>query len=436
MKFIKSTILTFFSNIFIFGISIITTILISRALGPDGRGTLGVANNIVAFALLMLGFGLEAANIFFVGKDRNNVGRIFSYNLLISFSALIIALMIFILSSIFHINILFKGLDLKTIYILILVIPVSLLKSGLINLLLGLQEVSAYNKVSILDRIVTFLFLLLFISIFKSSLSVILSGLISTILVLVILYFMVIRKYKIKFIYDKSIFFDMFRYGFKSQISNTIQMLNYRLDIFIINYYLPIAQVGIYTNAVALGETMWQVSGTVATIVYPMTASTKEHSELKDFINKVTRITLFVVGFCSIILIIISKPIILFLFGNAFIDSAAALVLLIPGIWLFSISKILANYIAGIGLVEKNIIASSISCIATFILDLLLVPRIGILGASIATSISYIIFTIVILIYYVKITESKLMDICLIKKDDVKIIYTWVRAKLLSIKAK
>jgi stage V sporulation protein B len=419
MKFLKSTLITFFSNIFIFAISIGTTIITSRLLGPTGKGILGVANNVIAFALIILGIGLESANIFHIGKDSNNKNKIIGYNIAIFFGSFIIMILIYMINSIFKLDILLKGLSNDIVIILVIIVPLTLIKSGFINLLLGLQDVAAYNKINILDRILSFIFLVIFILIFKSPFWIIFSTLISSIIVQVILIFILINKYDIKPSFDVKLSKDMFVFGFKSQVSNIIQLLNYRLDVFIINIYLPISQVGIYSNAVALGETMWQVSGTVATLVYPMTSNAADKIELKNFINKVTRITLYIVGLCSIILVLISKPVILLLLGKDFIKSSDALVLLIPGIWLFSISKILSNYIAGIGMMEKNIIASSVSCLCTVVLDLILIPKIGINGASIATSISYISFTIIILYYYMKITKSRLFEILILKKEDI-----------------
>lgn len=435
MNFLKSTFITFFTNIFIFSISIVTTIITSRMLGPSGKGTLGVANNVLAFGLLILGFGLEAANIYFVGKNKKGINSVVGYNFIVAAFSFIILILLCIVNSFYSISILFKGLDNRIIIVLVFTIPLTLIKSGFTNILLGLQEIVNYNKISMLDRIVTFIILVISVFIFKSPFYIILSSLISTIIIQVILCVILFKKYNVKFNLNKKMSREMLSYGFKSQIANTIQMLNYRLDIFIINYYLPIAQVGIYTNAVALGETMWQVSGTVATLIYPMTASAQNQSELKDFINKITRITLHLVGICSLVLILISRKLILILFGRDFSASADSLILLIPGIWLFSISKILANYIAGMGKVEKNIFASSISCIATVILDIMLIPRIGIIGASIATSISYIIFTGVILTYYMKMTGSTLKEICIITRDDVKLIKAFIVGRILKKKA-
>lgn len=438
MKFFKSTVLTFFSNIFIFGISMGTTILLSRLLGTSGKGVIGISNNIIAFSALILGIGFEAANVFFAGKDKKNINNIVGYNLIICSFSFLVMLAVLGIHLIHPISFIFKGLDMSIIILLVLIIPTNLIKSSLINLLLGLQDIIRFNKVNIADKLVNFFLLLIFLLVFDSPFYVIFSTLLSTLIVGITLIYTIIIKYKVKPSLDFSISKKMMAYGFKAQISNTIQMINYRLDQFVINYYFTFSQVAIYANAVSLGEALWQVSGTISTIVFPMTSSSKDTDELKIFINRVTRVTLFFIIICSIVLAILSRPLVIFLFGRDFANSSNALIILLPGISFFSVSKILANFLAGVGKIEKNIIASSISGVTTVALDFLLIPRIGINGAAVASSISYTVFTLITIFFYSKHTDSKFRDICIITKEDLHFIYGEIRKYLgrISIKFK
>jgi stage V sporulation protein B len=419
MKLLKSTIITFFSNIFIFSISIITTLITSRLLGPEGKGILAVGNNTISISLIILGFGIAASNVFFIGKEKKDIDSVLGINIFVAFFSFIVITLIYFINSKYQFNILFKGLNNRTVAIVLLIIPFFNLKSSLINILLGLQDIVNYNKINIIDNIISLVLLIIFIFIYKSAYWVFISNLISAITVLVLLFYILVYKNRFKISFNLSLFKNMVNYGVKAQLGNAIQFLNYRLDIFIISYLLPISQVGIYSISVALGETMWKISGTVSTMVLPMTTNSKNKSDMKDLINKVTRITFSIVFICSILIVPITKPIISFL-GKDFKGSLSALILLIPGISIFSICNILSSYIAGIGLVEKNIIASTVSCIATVILDFILIPIMGINGASVATSISYILATIITLYFYIKITGSNIIDILIIKKEDIK----------------
>lgn len=419
MKFLKSTLVTFFTNIFIFGLSFFSAIIISRGLGPDGRGVLSISNNTIAILIIFLGFGIEASNVFFIGKDKKNINNILCVNIIISITALIGVTLLYLFSLRYPIKF-FKGLDSSILLVTLLTIPVLNLKSSFMNSLLGLQEVIGYNKMNILDRVTNFILMVIFIITFRSPFWLVVSNYLAIVIVLTVLSYVLFRRKGFRLSFNRRTFREMVGYGLKNQVGNIIQFINYRLDVFIINMYLPVAQVGIYSNAVALGETIWQVSGSVATVVFPMTTNSENKLEMKEFINKTTRITFYIVLTCSIILVAISKPFILFVFGPEFVGSADALVYLIPGISVFSISKILANYIAGIGLVEKNIISSVISGAITVTLDLILIPRAGIVGAALASSISYMAFTFITLGFYMNITKSSLRDVLILRREDLR----------------
>lgn len=419
MKFIKSAIITFVSNIAVLLISLAITIITSRVLGTYGRGVVGVSNNVISFAIILLGFGMTSSNIFFIGKDRKSIKEILGTNIIVTLFSMAIVIIIYIVNQFYAIDILFKGLDNNIIIIVLITIPITNLKSAFINILLGMQEIEKYNKLNIIDRVLTLILLAIFIFTTKSAYWVIVSNMIASLITLIIISFILFIKFKNKIAFSVSLFKEMIKYGIRSQIGNAIQILNYRLDVFIIQYFLTLSDVGIYSNAAVLGETLWKVSSSIATVVLPMTTNSKDKLGIKDFINKVTRVTFTIILIGAIVLGAISKPLITLLFKKDFSSGSEALMLLIPGISIFSVCNILSNYLAGIGKIEKNIVASSAGCIATVILDIILIPRMGINGASIATSISYIISTFVTVYYYVKVTKSSLKDMFIIKKEDI-----------------
>lgn len=418
MKFVKSAIATFATNILMFGISVITTIVTARILGTDGKGVIGVSNTVITFSMVILGFGLASSNIYYIGKHRDKLDEILGINFIVFVFSIFAMVIFYFLNLNFHFKAL-KDIDNNTFIVILMIVPLMNLKSLLINVILGLQEVKSYNLINMLDSIVTFALLMIFIINYKNPHYVIVSTLISSVIICTILCYIIFCKKKIKLKYDNNIFRGIIKYGFKAQIANVVQLVNYKLDVLIIGSLLTVDQVGIYTTAVQFGETLWKISGSVGTIIFPMTSSNKNSSDMKDFINKVTRVTFHIILLCAVILILISKPLVKLLLGKDFGPSVEPLRWIMPGIVLFSISNILSSYIAGIGKIEKNIIASSVSCIVTVVLDLTLIPLMGVSGAAIASSISYMVFTVIIVIFYKNITSSKISDILFLKKSDI-----------------
>lgn len=417
MKFLKSTFITFLTNIFIFGISFLITIFQSKLLTTNGRGTVGLGNNTIAFAMLILSLGIESSNVFFIGKNKKDINSILGVNIVISSLSFFVLIIVFVLNCFLKFSI-FKGLDNGILIIIFMTTPIAILKAYFLGVLLGIQDIVKYNKITLIDRIMTFFLMLLILISIKQAYWVMVSNLVSNIVIILILMYILFYKNGYRIGFNKDLTKGIMKYGIKNQVGNVVQQLNYRLDVFIINIFLNLTQVGIYSNAVSFGESIWQVTGSATTIIYPMTANTKDKGSMKDFINKVARITLLIAILCCLPLIILCKLLIIFLLPQ-YSSAVIALIWLLPGICIFTLSKTLASYIAGNGQVEKNIIASASSCVITVVLDFLLIPRIGINGASIATSLSYIFCTFLTIIFYKNITESNVKDILFIKKQDL-----------------
>jgi stage V sporulation protein B len=418
MKFIKSTITSFISNMFGVFISLLTIIITARILGPGGNGIWNVATVFIGLSVIVLGLGIPFSNVFFIGKDREDINSVLGMNFIVTLISSFGIIIVYFINMKFHFRF-FSSLEGWTLILVFITIPFMILKTSLYNVFLGIEEVTKFNKITMMDKLITFVFLTIFIITFRSAQWAIVSTFVSTIIMISYVSYILFIKKGYRLAINKRIITGMFRYGFKAVMGNLIQNINYRLDVLITATYLTPVAVGLYGKATQLGETMWRVSGSVGTVVFPFTANSKDKQAMTIFINKVIRVTFTFIVFCSLCLTIISKPLIVFVLGKKFLGSVTPFMLIIPGICVFSVNNILGSYFAGLGLIGKNIIASSISGVITIALDLILIPRIGINGASITSSISYIVCTGISLYFYIKVTGSRLSDILIIKKSDL-----------------
>ncbi|WP_434511185.1 oligosaccharide flippase family protein [Desulfitobacterium sp. AusDCA] len=429
MGFTKSVTITFFSNLLLFFLSIINTTVLSRVLGPEGKGVVDVANNFLSFATLILGMGFAASTVFFLGKKKDALNAIIGNNIVVALVSSLVLIPFYFLHLHFHFKFLAGVSNIQMLAVLVTV-PLVNFKSAMINVLLGLQDMVEYNRINVIDKILSLVLLIIFLLIAVNPTAAIVSILIGTLAICLLQIYILILKRKQAPRVERGLMKDMFGYGLKAQFGNIVQKLNYRLDVFIVNYYLPIDQVGIYGIAVALGETLWGVSGSIATVVFPIASSSTDKKGMMTFTNQITRVSLTLIAGFSVILAFISKPLILVWFGRDFITATGALLWLLPGISIFSVSNILANYLAGVGLVEKNIYSSIMSGVVTVVLDIILIPRIGIIGASIATSLSYIVFTLMTIIFYINYTHARWQDILILKKSDMGQIIRFIKSRL------
>lgn len=429
MGFTKSVIITFLSNLLMFFLSIINTTILSRLLGPEGKGIVDVGNNILSFATLILGMGFAASNVYFLGKKKESLNKIFGNNILIVVLGVIVLVPLYFIQIHWQFKFL-QGVTNLQMLIVFVTVPLIVFKSSMINVLLGLQDIVEYNRINIVDRVLSLVLLAGFLLVAVSPTAAMLSILAGTALICVWQMYDFVIKRKVSPQLDSPLMKGMLVYGLKAQAGNIIQRLNYRLDVFIVNYYLPIEQVGIYGIAVVLAETLWGVTGSIATIVFPIAAASTNKEEMYTFTNQITRVSFSIIIIFSVIIALVGKTFIILWFGPAFASAAGALLWLLPGISIFSVSNILASYLAGVGLVEKNIYSSIVSLIVTVVLDIYLIPKIGINGASISTSLSYIVFTLMTMWFYIRHTQARWQDIIILKGSDIAQIRAFIAKKI------
>jgi O-antigen/teichoic acid export membrane protein len=179
-------------------------------------------------------------------------------------------------------------------------------------------------------------------------------------------------------------------YGWKAHLSNVISFINYRADIFLVNFFLSPAATGIYVIAVQIAEKLWMPSQAISTVLFPrlsaMSDRPKKRLELanKGFILVAT-ITALTSGMAAFVLYWFIGPV----FGDAYRDALPAFFWLVPGVVLWAGARVQANCIAAAGKPEWNMYVSIGVLLINITGNILLIPDYGIVGAASATSLAY-----------------------------------------------
>lgn len=417
----KNSAITFLSQILTFILGFATSIILARALGPKGKGmyTLIILIPIVMSKLGSL--GIEAANVYFTGSKKYKIEDIVSNSLLSSILLGSILLLLFF--TIYRLSILqnfLKSNQLNDIYLwfAVLAVPFLLLSGYLIGIFLGKEEIIIYNKINILQTVFNLILIVILLLIFKQGIFGVIIAYLLTSIFIALLVISFIKKYtKINISYNRKLFKDTIYYGIKVYFSNLTTFINYRLDIFLVAFFLGSIEVGYYSIAVGIAEKIWMLPGSIATILFSRVSSIKD-VEADNLTPRVARHTFFIILIISLILAVLAKPLIEILFGDAFLPSVMPLLILLPGIIALSFPKILTADLAGRGKPKYSLYASVISLGVNIPLNLWLIPRWGISGAAFASSVAYIIGTLVVIAAFIKISGKSWGEILIIKKID------------------
>jgi O-antigen/teichoic acid export membrane protein len=176
--------------------------------------------------------------------------------------------------------------------------------------------------------------------------------------------------------------------GLRGQFGNLATFFNYRLDVFIVNYFLHPAQVGIYAVGVVVSEGLWQIPNAVATALLPRTARTLDEGAA-EFTCLVIRQILVIATISGLAIALLSTVAIPLLFGPEFRPSVPVVWWLLPGVVALSLGKVISADLAGRGKPGLSSIFAIVALFVTITLDLFLIPRMGIQGAALASSVAY-----------------------------------------------
>jgi O-antigen/teichoic acid export membrane protein len=217
---------------------------------------------------------------------------------------------------------------------------------------------------------------------------------------------------------------DLFSYSTIAFFSNCLYFIALRVDYWIIGLFNSKEKLGYYALAVRLSQLIWILPTLLAALILPKVGKIDfKNQDLERLIRLVFSFNVFgglILAFSSFYLI----PLI---FGKEFTRSILPFCLILPGIVLLSLQIILSAYFSGKGEIKTNLVTSIVLLIVIILLDLLLIPRFGIIGASIASSFAYSISGLFTYFLYCRSVNYSFRKI-IIDTSDLK----WIKSKILS----
>jgi len=422
-SFSKDSLFTFLSGLFVFFLGFVSLIIISRILGPEGKGIYSLILLIPGIIVTFGNFGIESSNTYFTGSKKYNLKDVVANSIFLAFSLGILAILVFwglFQASLFKEFVENNKIISFYLWIIVFAIPFAFLIQFLKGVIKGKKRIGAYNVTRILEALLQLIGVIFFLLVFKKGLSgAILAYVLSIIGTAVFSFFIVKKIGKIDFKINGRLIKDSFFYGGKVYLANALSFLNYRLDMFLIAFFMNPLAVGFYSVAVGLSEKLFIIPQAISTVLFPKISSVGEE-EANNFSPQVSRHTLFILLILSILLIALAWPLIRLFFGPAFLPAVLPLIILMPGIIAFGIGGVLAADLSGRGKPQFAVLSSFVCLAINIPLNILLIPKFGISGAAIASVIGYWADTLVIIFVFTKISKKSLREVLIIKKGDFK----------------
>lgn len=292
-------------------------------------------------------------------------------------------------------------------------------------ILIGKEKIRFYNIISVLQTGLVFAVVLLFTRLLKKdSIDYYIFALYIAYLSTFLLSLTAIRRY-IRYSDLNQIgrpVKSILHYGGLMQLASIIQFFNYRLGYYLLEVFYNKAELGKFAVGVQLAEGMWLVSKSIALVQYSRISNEKGNEAYAKHISLLfLKITFLITLAMLLVLIALPGNLFVFLFGLEFFHIKPVIVALSPGILTLSSSHIFSHYFSGTGKPQHNTISSASGFVVVFIAGILLIPIIGLTGAAIATSLSYITIFIYQFYWFMRVSSTTLKEIVINRSDVLKI---------------
>jgi O-antigen/teichoic acid export membrane protein len=420
LDFTKNAAITAVTRIFIFLFSLCTTIIIARILGPEGKGIYSLAVLLPAMIMKFTNLGIGPATVYYVAKREFPEGMVFGNNIILS---LILGILSMIIGAgiivLFH-NIIFPGVKPLYLFYALILAPLTILNTNILHILLGKQYMVRYNIMSFLYAFVLFISVTLCLIVFRLH---ILGLIIATVVALSLVdSILVVHRINdtrvISFVLNKNYVSKTIGFGLPSNVSNILTYMNYRFDMLLVSAFMTPTAVGLYSVSVGVVEQSWLLSSSAGTVLFPRISNERNEQVKRELTPFICRNIIFITTLIAIALYFTSPWLIQLLFSNKFTQAVAPLRILLPGIVALSGWHLLYNDIAGRGKPHLNVYVNLVAVTVNILLNIFLIPRYGIRGAALATTISYSTAFIGTVFIYRRITGNSLLKLLLLQSKD------------------
>ena len=177
-------------------------------------------------------------------------------------------------------------------------------------------------------------------------------------------------------------------FGMRGQLGNVLQFVSYRFDVMLVSIWVGQSALGVYAVGVLFAEALWLVPSALGTVLLSHTARSSK-AEADRRIGIVFPLSVWLVVAAAALLCFVAWLAPRVYLGSAYAEVPWVTWALMPGAIALSGTKVLSNDLTGRGYPGINTAIAAATMIATVVGDVLLIPRYGIIGAAVASSIGY-----------------------------------------------
>jgi len=426
---LRNSLMTFGTRVGTVMVNIPTSILVARLLGAEGQGSYASAVIFpTTFAFIGL-LGIDSAHTYFLSRRNYSLGQINGQSavLTVVLSAILVpAYLVFVR--------LYQGVGTEAFRAVLtsaaVLVPILLAKYLSIALLLGLQRIKWFNAANLLQAVSLLVFMVFNLFVLEGGVAgAVIAYMVSEATVTLLAFRVARREAGSERLFERPTRRLLRRslvYGLQGHIGNVLIQFTYRFDMFLVLSFVGLPAQGLYSIAVILAEKLSHIPQSVQVVLFPKLSSL-EVDDANRLTPRVLRSSLALTALGAVVLMLLSRPLLNLFYGSEYAASLTPFRVLVPGIVMLSVARILSSDLSGRDRRIYHTIATAVAFGLNIALCLVWIPRYGIEGAAWASTISYTLQSVLMLVFFRKLSGVSLREALVPGRDDVRLMLGFVK---------
>lgn len=386
-------------------------------LGPAGRGSYAVCVLYATMLTLIFVLGCDIANTYLVASKKMTLseGVVQTGLYGIGGSALAIATGVFLMRYDWQI---FQQAERHNFYIALFSIPIGVFSTSYVQLLTAVKRFRAYAILHVANALFHLLFMLLFILVCKLGVTgAILSNTATSALsvVMALVYFK--KQFHIQWAGPTLAHIkEMLNYGLRYYFGKLSNEVNFQVGAIVLAFFATKEDIGLFSIASMLTTRVMLIPDSLILVLLSRVAPDKKGRY--ELVAKSVRLTLLICGVILLGVVIVVSPLVRLLFSSEFLPAVPLVRILAVGVLMRSASKLFVPFFLGINKPGTSSMSVAAGALTNIALLWLLFPLLGLVSASIAMAVSYIVTSVILLIAFSKQTQTDITRVFRYRRTD------------------
>ena len=395
------------------------SILVTRALMPEGRGILASLLNMISIAIAASSFSISKSFLYFFNK-----GDALKPNVMAAAAGLAC------IGTVLGLLVLFAGaqLSMEGTPILLLSMSGALLvlhfgQDFLSGALRAIRLIHSLNGARVAQQIVRLALVLGLVYLgsltLPSALFTELVGLAAAVIVLLIVFF---GQKELRPVLNNSapLVLRIAKYGILYQIYSLLWQAHMKLDVILLKALSGAEQAGLYATAINLSDVISRLPLMLLFVTTPYIAQVQADKESLDYVARVCRFSVPVYLAGALMMCLAAPWLVVFLFGESFLGAGTPLQTVIPGKVSAGLYMLLTSFLVVKGYFKPLLVIQGFCLFSNVGLNALLIPPLGAVGAAWASTCSSTLGLICMLSYLKRAHGLIARDAVLPRSEEIK----------------